>query len=148
MRRLHATSNTDAMSDMFEQHAPAVEEYVRAFQSAKNQVGAGFLIGGEVIGVDLFDTPRSFEKLLPKLIRSCALDVIDYEMGSLRFVTDPNPRGKSLSDFLQAVASAHYESFKAVGEGEDLRFSDNHVCGAALHARDRIIHLAAFTHSI
>jgi hypothetical protein len=50
-----------------------------------------------------------------------------------------------LSDFLAAVPVSIYESFKAVGECKDLRFSNNQVCVAALHARDRIVHLTAFS---
>src|SRR5207248_677727 len=88
MERLHAASNTDAMSDIFEQHRPAVEEYVRSFQPAQNQVGFGFFIGGRVIGVDLFDTPFSFQKLFPKLIRSYALDAIEYATMSSQSVVD------------------------------------------------------------
>ena len=147
MRRLRASSTTSAMSDIFEQHAAAVEEYVGAFQPQENQVGAGFLIGGQLIGVELFDTPRSFERLFPKLIRSYALDAIDDSMELPRSVADQSPETKSFSDFLKAAASAHYESFKAVGEGEDLRFSNSQVSGAALYARERIVHLTAFANS-
>ena len=69
----------------------------------------------------------------PKLLRSYALDAIDRSMDLPFHVGDHNQQTQSLSDFLNTVASAHYESFKAVGEGKDLRFSDNHVCVAALH---------------
>src|SRR6185295_19783325 len=144
MRRMNASSATGAMSDIYEQHAVAVEEYVRGFQCEENQVGAAFLIDGLVIGLDLFDAPLSFEKLFPKLIRSYALDAIDHAIGSTRPFPDRSRALESLPDFLSSVVSAPYESFKAVGAGRDLRFSNGQVCGAALYARGRIVHLAAF----
>ena len=138
MQRLNAHSSTSAMSDIFEQHAEALEDYVRPFQAAPNQIGAAFAMAGRVMGLDLFDNPGSFGKLFPKLVRSYALDAIDYS------TKEGREEGQSGPDFLKAIVSAGYETFKAIGEGNDLRFSNEKICGAALYARDRIVHLTAF----
>ena len=51
----------------------------------------------------------------------------------------------TLESFLQAVAEAPADSFAALGEGEDLRVRSSTIAGGALAARNRVIHLCAFS---
>jgi hypothetical protein len=48
-------------SSVVEKEGPNIEDFVRAFDAAPNQVGAGFLIGGQVVGLEVFDNPTSFQ---------------------------------------------------------------------------------------
>jgi hypothetical protein len=139
MDRLGHTSRTSAMSEMFESRAGDVEQYVAAFKPVAGQAGAVFAINGRIAGLDLFDFAATWNKLMPKLVRSYALDAVDR---------GGEPAGKAESnspeDFLAVVASLKTEQFDAVGEGRDLRLAGGSVHGAALLARDRIVHLNAF----
>ena len=90
--------------------------------------------------MELFDSAETCHLLMPKIIRSYALDAID-----------PGHRPNNNSGFgspkevLKLVAGAGYSSHKAVGEGEDLRFDPTQgIAGGALSARDRIVHLCVF----
>jgi hypothetical protein len=76
-QRLDALSPTGAMSAVYERHALSVETYVRAFNCEEQQIGVGFAINGEPLGLDLFDNPVTLRTLLPKLVRSYALDALD-----------------------------------------------------------------------
>jgi antitoxin (DNA-binding transcriptional repressor) of toxin-antitoxin stability system len=98
-----------------------------------------FAIGGHVVGMDLFDCRHTLTKLLPKLVRSYALDALESQaIPSKAF---------NLSDvqkFITALSSAKAEVFPSVGEGEEVRLAAHGLTAAALVARDRVVHLSAF----
>jgi len=139
MSRMEVASDTAAIADAYERFSVPVEEYVGAFTVQASQVGACFAINGIIRGLELFDTSDTCHKLMPKLIRSYALDAIEEHGGEA---------GAGESDteaFLQSVRRAPVDSFEALGEGEDLRIRSTCLSGGALAARDRIVHLCVFS---
>ena len=132
-------SDSDAMSDIFEQHSSRIDEFVDAFQQEDNQVGALFSIGDNVAGVDIFDKTSTLRHLLPKLVRSYALDALDSN-----FVTISDNAGKAADDFLTVVRSLETRPFPAIGMGEDVRFAGDAIAGGALLNDGAVIHLCAF----
>ena len=99
-----------------------------------------FSVKGRLAGMELFDSADTCRLLMPKIIRSYALDAIDpgYRPNNNSDIGSPK-------EVLELVAGAGYSSHKAVGEGEDLRFdSTPGIAGGALFARDRIVHLCVF----
>jgi ARG and Rhodanese-Phosphatase-superfamily-associated Protein domain len=147
MCSMRVDSNTDAIADAYEHFSVSVEEYVQAFKTSDTQVGACFAINGKIRGVELFDVSATCTQLMPKLIRSYALDAIEeQEQTELEEGhSDVQAEGQSVADFIQAVAAAPADSFKALGEGEDLRIDGGSITGGALAARDRVVHLCAFS---
>ena len=144
-RRMGAHSPTSAMSEMFERYTNSIEEFVRPFSPVSSQIGSLFAIDGKIVGFDLFDNPETQQKLLPKLVRSYALDAIDRMQ--MRGAEDAAPRSVSREDaeaFLQVAKQSHAESFTGVGEGQDVRLRGERFTGGALVADDRVIHLCAF----
>ncbi|HWP57329.1 MAG TPA: DUF6569 family protein [Candidatus Acidoferrales bacterium] len=136
---LKTESTTAAMWDIYGYHAARIDDYVAAFATIDRQVGAAFAINGSVIGFDLFDYPASCRKLLPKLVRSYALDAIEIsEQTAMR------ASRRAVEELLSAVARAQVKSFPAVGEGVDVRFTGPDLAGAGLIARGRVVHLSAF----
>ena len=142
MFRMEVNSSTHAIADAYEHFSGSVDEYVEAFKTSDTQVGACFVINGKIRGVELFDVSDTCTKLMPTLIRSYALDAIEerHEAASTG--------SQSIVDFIQAVATAPADSFKALGEGEDLRIHANNIAGGALAARDRVVHLCAFSEEL
>jgi hypothetical protein len=137
--RMHSRSATGAMADMFDQHRHTLSDYAAGFRSVERQTGALFAINGRVVGMDVFDYPATLASLLPKLVSSFALDAIDAgDSGSA------GARPEDAKALLAAVEGAHVDTFPAIGEGTDLRLDGNGITGAALRARDRIVHLNAF----
>jgi hypothetical protein len=137
--RLKVASPTSAMADIYETYTKRVNEYADGFMAADQQAGAAFVINGEVIGFDLFDSPVTLKKLLPKLVRSYALDAIEAvtEKGSAA-------ARRAVEELLSAVSQAEAKTFPAVGEGVDVRLSGPDLTGAGLVAKGRIVHLSAF----
>ena len=139
MENMEVRSSTSAIADAYEHFSGSVDEFVGAFTTSDTQVGACFAINGKIRGVELFDVSDTCGKLMPKLVRSYALDAIEERQ-------ETTPAGtQSIKDFIQAVATAPADSFDALGEGQDLRIHSNTIVGGALAARDRIVHLCAFS---
>ena len=139
MSVMDVDSSTDAIADAFEHFSGSVDEYVAAFSATETQVGACFVINGKICGLELFDVSSTCSKLMPKLIRSYAIDAIEEQQ-----VTTPTT-SPGILEFIRLVAAAPADSFNALGEGEDLRIHSAAIAGGALAARERIVHLCAFS---
>ena len=137
------TSATSAMSDIYEQESPRLETYVGAFPVLEGQSGALFAVDGRVVGLDLFDSPETFRKLFPKLLRSYGLDALE-SAGREKPAKETRISAAIADAFLKRISSAKVEEFPALGEGTDLRLSGRNMTGAALAADGHIIHLSAF----
>lgn len=137
MARMQVCSRTAAMGEIYEQSAARLEDYERAFAPLPGQVGVVVAINGRVRGLEFFDHPATFARLLPKLVGSYALDALDEG-------EHPGAAQDPPGEFLGGVAGAAAERFPALGEGEDLRFRDAGIAGGALVAEGRIVHLCAF----
>ena len=138
------SSETSAMSDIYEQESVRLEDYVRPFAALEDQSGALFAIDGHIVGFDLFDSPETLRKLFPKLLRSYGLDALDRarsEKSEKRVQCSP----AKADAFVKRVSAAKAEEFPAIGEGSDLRLTGRTLTGAALLANDQVIHLSAFS---
>lgn len=145
--RLAVDSNTSAMSNIFDAHQPSIDEYVRAFGTMDGQCGAVFLLEGIPVALDLFESDAVLRKLMPKLLRSHALDALDE--GDVRA-----PRNVSLFDprdaanaFIAGVAKAAQDSgrmFPTVGLRQAVRVEGKAIAAAALLVDSAVVHLAAF----
>jgi hypothetical protein len=138
--RLGAVSDTSAMSAMFDAYRAPVEEFVAAFTPAEGQVGGVFFVNGRAAGLELFDAPRTWRTLAPKLLRSYALDALDEPGDPVQ--SDPAAEATTL---INALTSSQTSTFPAVGEGEDVRFNGAGVLGAALVVCGKAIHVSAFS---
>lgn len=137
-QRLGVSSPTGAMADLYSRLESNVEQYVDAFAATEGQVGAVFLLNGGVAGIDLFDNAATLRLLLPKLVRSYALDAVEAPGDG------PWPDKKAVSAALDALGSCSVREFAAVGMGIDLRLESPNVRGAALVCDGRLVHLCAF----
>lgn len=148
LSRLGARRRTDAMAEAYADRAARVDDYAAAVQVQDGQIGAAFALNGRIFGLDLVDRPDVCAKLLPKLVRSYALDAVEIdEFGeqaapaALRFGID------QLDAFLKAVATAEAVTQPAVGLGEDLRFDGREIEGGALLVGAYPLHVGAFAAS-
>jgi len=137
--RMDARSATGAAAALYETHRPRLEAYRSAFTPVDHQTGALFAINGKVVGFDLFDSPQTLASLMPKLVRSYALDAIDASGQA----ATPAKEAAAKAVLVEA-AQAAVERFPAIGEGEDLRLHGEGLAGGALAAKDRLIHLCVF----
>jgi hypothetical protein len=138
--RMSVRSETSAMADMFDQHETPIEDYTRAFKAETCQVGVLFAIDGEAEGLDLFDAPETFASILPKLVRSFAIDALETAND------ETEAAGLSTaSQFLDRISAANADNYPGVGLGTDLRLTAPLVSGGGLVYEEQLIHLVAFS---
>jgi hypothetical protein len=137
--RMEAPSATQAMAEIFDRHRGSLEGYVEAFTNGASQTGAMFAIGSEIVGLDLFDRRSTLAAVLPKLVRSYAIDALES-----RRQGGKGARQEDAEAFLAKLAESEIESYRAVGLGTDLRLASRGVIGGGLAVDDQLIHLAAF----
>jgi hypothetical protein len=139
MARLGASSATRAMDDIYVSRRAGIDAFVAALRPEPGQTGAVFVLNGTVQGLEIFDHPDAFAAMLPKLVRSWALDAIETPPGDVSA-----PPGEEARAFLELVAEAEMQAFTPVGQGTDVRLSSAQVTGGALLDAGRVVHLNAF----
>ncbi len=101
-----------------------------------------FAMNGGVVGLECLGYQHTFAKFFPKLVRSYALDALDW-------LEDPGKTQlsvESVRHFLKRVQKAPGKSHPSLGLGENIRFEDDSVSGASLVQDGRVLHLSAFSH--
>jgi hypothetical protein len=136
--RLGARSATGAAAAMYEHRREGLDRILGSIRAQEHQVGAVFAIRGAIAGFDAFDSPATWARTMPKLLRSYGLDALDMGIGGDGFAT-PDPQR-----FLDAVSRATCTVYPAVGAGQDLRFEDGGIVGAALETNSGVVHAVAF----
>ncbi|GAB4481464.1 MAG: hypothetical protein OHK0044_29990 [Burkholderiaceae bacterium] len=141
LRAFACNSESRALHDAYDHAEDRLRAIRGAFAPQLRQVGAAFFVDGEFAGLDLFDTPFAFAKLLPKLVDSYAFDALERADAGAR------PAAPSLAQvraLLARIARAPHSAHPAVAVGTDLRIEGDGVLAAALCAKDRVVHLSAF----
>jgi len=137
-REVHSPSG--AMAAIYDKERPSLDEYVKKFHLIDSQVGAIFMLNGQVAGLDAFGKPETFSNVFKKLLESYALDSIDWY--------DPDKEHKALKSevtkFQKSALSAKAETRPSVGLGTDFRFESKKVTGFALALDDHLLHISIF----
>ncbi len=136
--RMESRSPTGAAEAIYERHRVPLDKYVQALRPQQDQTGAAFFIRGAFAGLDLFDTHHALSHCLPKLVRSYALDDMD------RGARGTSGEVQGVDDLVHALLDVRQNRHPGVGLGEDVRFANRRIEGAALVHRDRVVHLCAF----
>jgi hypothetical protein len=134
-------SATGAASDIYESRREPLDQLVSQITPLPDQVGAAFIVRGRLVGAELFDSPRTFAQLLPKLVRSYGLDALDH---SLPRDSAPAAVDGEFQAFLEQLLDAATLRRPAVGLGEDLRMEAKEMVAAALVHEWKVVHLSAF----
>ncbi len=146
--RMNAHSDSSEMKAIYDRHRVSIEDFVKAFSPVEGQAGAIFAIGGRIAGLERFDHPATLTALLPKLVRSYALDALDSRYaGDSTGEQSEEERNLLLERamlFVASVGLAEATSHPAIGLGQDVRISNNAVTGAALTVDESLVHLSAF----
>jgi hypothetical protein len=147
--RMAVHSDTGSASALFERYGRDLDEFVANVTVQPSQVGAAFLVNGRFAGLDLLGGPDLLHGLLPKLVRSYALDVLEdrgeaaYGKSAARHLM-PTPAADDVvvRTALHRVSHLAARRTKAVGEGEDLRFQEHDFVGSALIFAGSLTHLS------
>ena len=98
------------------------------------------MINGKFAGTDAFGKPGTFSKVFKKLLKSYALDAIDWY--------EPDKEHKALKSevtkFQKAALAASTEGRASVGLGTDFRMESKKVTGFALALDEQLLHISIF----
>ena len=142
--RLESPSPTGAMRAIYDRHATSIDEFVTHCQPVDGQLGALFIVAGRIVGFDLFDAESTLRKLLPKLVRSAAVEALDAEPRDAGKAGTTFPLRQLADHFILRLRESVSHVRPALGLGQDVRLSANGLTGAALVAEERTVHVAAF----
>ncbi|MDP9476106.1 MAG: hypothetical protein M3R38_10560, partial [Actinomycetota bacterium] len=125
---LHASpSPTDALQDT----RAGLSERLADFDTLSEEIPEGtrgvvVSIGDRPVALEVLAGPRSFAKVLPKLLTGYALEALEHE-------GDGAPSDiRAVKKFVSDVASARGERYPAVGGGIEARFEAEGLSGYAL----------------
>jgi hypothetical protein len=135
--RMDARSETGAAAAIYERRRDSLDDIIASMTPAERQVGAIFTIRGEIAGLDAFDSPRTWTRAMPKLLRSYGLDSLDDAIGGGGATPAPE-------QFVRTVSALPCKVYPGVGQGQDLRFEGGGITGAALDTTGGIVHAVAF----
>lgn len=133
-------SRTSAEADYYTNSRERLRPLETSFTTRPNQVGAVVGIGSDILGLDIFASPRLYEKLSSKLLKSYLLDAVDADVEAVA------PSREDVTRKINAIFSGDYSPYPAPGAGETYRWSGAIGDGAALIAEDRCIHAVGFCH--
>ena len=136
---LKVKSETEAMSDVYNEKRKSIYEYTESFDLETEQIGLCVFISGKLIGIDIIPDNKIYSKFHRKLVSSYALDAIVEES-----LSDNILSRSIVHDFFNEIENSREDKFKSIGYGWDHRLKSNSLVGSALIHNDKIIHLACF----
>ena len=101
---------------------------LKALGKRDRQIGFVVALGGEVVAIETFGSPRLFRKFERKLLRSYYVEAVDGERG----VTATAPKPAAVSDFAARARKAKREVVLDKKSGKTAQFSDETVKGTAV----------------
>jgi hypothetical protein len=132
-------SKTSAMKDVYESMDSKLEEFIQAFPSEDDQKGLLVLINGEVEGLEVLSSSKSYKLLHENLVKSYAMEAILDEN------REPGKdSSKHASQFIQKAIGSSESRHKSVGYGCDHRFTGKDLVGSSLIFQNMVIHSAFF----
>ena len=148
--RMEVHSDTSAASALFETYHVELDEFMAGIEVLPGQVGAAFLLDDRFAGLDLLGGPDLLEQLLPKIVRSYALDALDDDRpgqndGSVTG-RDDAASSRAVSEAIEELSQIQASRHGALGLGEDIRLRSGRLIGAGIVADGAIAHLGLWAH--
>jgi hypothetical protein len=130
-------SATHYLHKAYEDHEAELRPVLEQLPPPEGASGAVFAYGGQIVGFDLFDRPRTLARLWEKLVRAYAIDA--------RVAANSRPVSvEEVRTWLAGAPSSKEEVFKSAGLGEDVRLEGDRLVAACLRVEQQPIHVEAF----
>ena len=133
------TSLTGAMYEIIEKRRESLDAYAENLRYAKNACGVIAGINGRFVAADVFDNPRTLERVWRRLVTGYAFDALGQPGGG-----SPAFTMKAAEVLLEHVGELDCQPYPSVGHGEDWRFEVEDVVGQAMIAEETCVHLCFF----
>lgn len=141
MERAACESATSSLHEAYDSVENRLQRHRTKVEPRPGQVGAVFVVGGAVAGMELFDAADTLGKLLPKLVDSYLFDALELDSDS---AASKAPSLAEVRALIERIANAQPAVYTAVAKGVDLRIERPDLHAAALADGERVVHLSAF----
>jgi len=135
-------SDTGAMTDLFEAHREACDEYLKAFRPVDRQVGMVVFIDNEPAGMELVLKFDAFARLHKKLVHSYVMDTL--ETAPSRRGRKSQPSRAAVNHVLAETRQTVAERRASVGLGQDIRLESDRIAAAGLEFEGQVLQLTVF----
>ena len=132
-----AHSETGTIQDAFEKAKARTRKYREKLVLPKGTAGVIITSGEDILGMDLFDSPKTLRAIWPRLSESYFFEAA---FGEKRKKT----LKKVAADFMKEIPEIIQYAEKPAGFGQELEFSDEAYAGSGLWYNGRLCHLSAF----
>jgi hypothetical protein len=132
-----AASATGSLTDAFETAKARTKKYREKLVFPKGTFGVLVASGGEIAGMDLFDSPKTLRKFWPRLSESYFFEAAFHEKRK-------KTARATAAGFLKVLPAIIRFVEKPAGLGRELEFSDDAYAGSGLWYNGRLCHLSAF----
>ena len=136
LESLKVRSRTQSLHDAFTKLRDLLEEYCKEFESNPHYVGMIVKMGNKCFA-DIFASPTLFDKYLPQLLESYALE-------SIAFAAPTSADIDTLREFFNTIWEDGWETYPGVGIAHEARkLNDKVAARMTLHGEGNPIHLFA-----
>lgn len=136
--RMGVRSVTGDYTALHESHDALLAELVAGFEPLPRQVGGLFTLDNRILGLDLFDCPRTLTRVLPRLLRGYAIEALD-PLWLGRDEHSPSPEA-----FFEELRGAQPTQHPAPGLGDVAHIETAGLAANALIHAGRVLHLFAY----
>ncbi|ADC45973.1 hypothetical protein mru_0121 [Methanobrevibacter ruminantium M1] len=133
-------SPTSALNDSYVHHRPRLNEYLKHFSMLYNQIGAIFIINGQIKGLELFYNPFLCSQYYDKILKSYIMNAITNYYSNC----SSNSSNIDVGAFLADLSDSKLNHSPNQGLGQHIKFSNNHGTGSALINDGEFVHLNYF----
>ena len=127
-------STTSSMHDIYDSLDDEISRYLEGFTGFNNQ-SVGFIgcAGGRILGCDIFSHPELYRSFELKLLRSYALDALEYRQAT--------NRSSDVNGFLDSISQALHARR---AQKRHMHITTQIMRGQVLMHNKQVVHLSAF----
>ena len=134
-----AQSETASLTDAFVAAEEKLREHCKRLVLPEGAAGVVVGRGDRIVGMDLFDSPKTLKTLWDRLSDAYLFDALRDPAAA-----PPTPLGHAQA-FVERLSSAAKPRIPALALGDELEIGGGGIVGAALLYDGGICHLAAFS---
>jgi len=136
-RKMDVFSASGAMKDIYKKKEEEFRKFSEVFIPMDKQLGGIFCINGNVVGMDVFDKPETWKKLMSKIVKSYFLEIspLNRRKKTLKKIADK---------FLKGILEADFSLYPVPGRGKSMIIKRDDIIGTSLLVSDTVIHTSIF----
>jgi len=131
-------SDTDSMADLYRARRDRLEDYRKQPALPEKAIGFVMASGNRILGVDLFDSPRTMSRVWPRVQEGYFIEALCDEDAEGKVTR------KQAEEFLARLGENLQNNAEPIGEGTELFIDGKDVSGTGVWYQDRLCHLSAF----